>query len=559
MTNNSQRQRRAFLFCAVLSASTSFVAGAQSTMKIRIVSTNKNAADDKLRGVFDTILARAGRNVRDHAKAGFVWTASQPQVVPYEMNCRDIEDGAIAVLSPGVYIDCQDTLHSRGKTLKPILVARKEGQKDEYAAAFVIGAKSKAKYLEAKEIKTLVLGPRRSASGYIAPLHRLWEMGLISRPTVEAVLERGWKVTDAANSLDALELIRRDTTVLGSLAEGTAGRAIDGDRAIRILARYYVIPQDVIVLSPDLAPFAPELTDAILSLWVGQTPDSTALVILNSSMGFTGVVPFSFTHMNEYADLARMKARVYDHIDPFVLQYPRVSVEVYTAIAALVTFLIGTLAGRLLGNRTGYSWVAELVVCLGLLLSWFALLNSTRGIPFRVESRLYLIAAVAVGIGLMLRRYARHLNIPLPGIRASGNPPKETSLPTELGAGLLVAFLLLVVYFGAGSVLFGINPDDVGDRPKGTSFVATLIGVYAAALLEISLPDALRKLTQTVKKKLNLGERNGAESDVSSVDDESKRPPNAQGDTLYETRGGSNLSAGSEGKDNLDHGEIPES
>lgn len=204
----------------------------------------------------------------------------------YDRNveCSTLKHRTIATLNAAGYLRCRA---ATGDGLIPLFFVEKNGEGTPlYTAAFVVGAGSSIDSLESPEIDRLLLGNPSSTSSYAAPLHYLWKSDLISQPTAAAAAVRKWKVDTLTDAGSIRLALGRDPAAIGSI--GLPG-TMQVPAGIKVLHRYYVLPQDVLFISKDLEGDQREIESWLLAAL--RDPVGKDLIARHAS-AITGLVPF---------------------------------------------------------------------------------------------------------------------------------------------------------------------------------------------------------------------------------------------------------------------------
>jgi hypothetical protein len=190
--------------------------------------------------------------------------------------------------------------------LIPLFVVEKNHERNAYyTAVFIASTRSDINNLAAQEIHRLVLAPPNSGSGFIAPLYRLCELGVIASPTPAAAKARGWDVDTVADRRDILDEVRMDPGAIGSIGQP----AIHGSpgAGLKVIDHNQTLPQDVLFISRDLE----EQQDQIQA-WLRSTvaDSASADLLARSSSGITGLVPYAGEMERKIEDLERMRSQI---------------------------------------------------------------------------------------------------------------------------------------------------------------------------------------------------------------------------------------------------------
>lgn len=281
--------------------------GADKRLKVSIVShatQGKKNAD--LQKLFEGMLSYL-----HNKNLAMQYSSIELVNVDYQTQCGLLENDVVASLTPLKYQDCNNALG--GNKLRPLLSVKKARALDPYySAAFIVNGKADIDSLASPKIKGLVLVDPNSASGYIAPLYKLWESGILASPTINAVKAKGWKVDIVGRATEVVSRVRRDHNVIGAV--GTPSLVSVSQSDIVKLLHYYALPQDVVVVSDDLAEYGESIKDWFKSVLQtdseGHFLAPGGSVLERSAAQVTGVVDFSDEQQNSIADLNRMRGRV---------------------------------------------------------------------------------------------------------------------------------------------------------------------------------------------------------------------------------------------------------
>lgn len=457
----------------------------------------RSALERELPAVFDSLLSR----VRAH-DPGFRYTTAEARPLTYGTPCSDFEPPAIVTLSPAKYLQCRQQMGR--DTLVPLFVARKRGERGAYySASFISSARSSIQSLGSDRIRRLVLVDSNSASGFIAPLNKLWEMNVIDAPTLDGVQRKGWTVAFAGTHRAVAEAVARDSAAIGATDEFESDAQAAAGRT-QTLLHYYTLPQDVIAITRDLLPHRQAVEKGLAEFFAtdsaGALANPQAITLSQASTGLTGVVPFSVPeHSNAFGELARMRDRLHGRGVPLV--FGGIGREGLVAIAAAVFLVLaaaGFLVGNVLGLGSGHAPRIALVCTVTLLAVWVAVFAYPAQLRLDRRIALFLLLAIGCTCGVLARWVFNALEIGIPGRKPSAALPGDR-LPLELAGALILAFGFGFLYLVGGQVLFGsvATLDESADFQR-VGGALSLLGLTAAVMLEDSSAELFRRLRETV-------------------------------------------------------------
>jgi hypothetical protein len=446
----------------------------------------------RLGDVFDSLLSR----VRAHDPT-FRYRKAEPRLLTYSTRCTDFEPPAIVTLSPAKYLQCREQL---GDTLVPLFLAVKRREHDPYySASFIASGTSSVRDLWSDRIRRLVLVDSNSASGFIAPLNKLWEMNVIDAPTLDGVRRKGWEVAFEGTHRAVGAAVAVDSTAVGATDEyQAAAQTARGE--VQTLLRYYTLPQDVIAITQDLLPHRVAIERGLREFFAtdsaGALVNPLADTLSMASTGLTGVVTFSATeHANAFAELERMRRRLHGTGVPLVFR--GISRRGLLAAGAAVFVLLsaaGFLFGNLVGLGSGRAPRLALACSMVLLVLWAAVFLYPQ--ELRIDRRVAFFILLAIGstFGVLMRWVFNALEIGIPGRKAPPAAPGER-LTLELAAALMLAFAFGALYIVGGQVLFGqaATLGEAADYQR-VGAALSLLGLTAAVMLEDSSAELFRRL-----------------------------------------------------------------
>lgn len=273
------------------------------TLKISLVKTGSvNSADFEAQ----EILNEKFEGLRQRVEA---FPYSQTDFIQFSFNdeANLISKDAIAAINPAKYLLCKQIL---GDQIIPILAVRKSNQADPYYPAFFIANKDSTIHsIRSDEIKRVYAVDEESASGYIAPIYKLWESGVIPYPGPAAIKEKGWELTLVGKHTEVENRVIDDPYSIGMTGQFSSQNDPQNSRVKPIL-RYYYLPQDVLVISRDLMPFREAIEHLLLDLFAlnesGTFIDERVQCFGRSSNRISGFTKISDEFINALDDLKRM-------------------------------------------------------------------------------------------------------------------------------------------------------------------------------------------------------------------------------------------------------------
>ena len=284
---------------------TSVVAAQGRPLKVTIVaSTAMTAQDDNLRRLFEGMVSTIHRR-----NPRFPYTSIDFIRVSYETPCAQLENSTIGTLTPLKFLECNN---ASPDNLKPLFIVKKRGEPIPYYSAFFItGRNSKVFSLTSDAIKRIYLVHPNSASGYVAPLYFLTDANIITAPTEAAVKAKGWEIIKGGEQREVLARLQDDEHAIAAVGQ-FPGQDNPASAPVRLLLRYYSLPQDPVVISSDLREYEAEIKDWFTSIY-SQEPGGTsqgASILAKSSSTISAILPFEPEHENAFAHLDRMRNKV---------------------------------------------------------------------------------------------------------------------------------------------------------------------------------------------------------------------------------------------------------
>ncbi len=357
----SCRKRWIVVIIFVTCSFTSSASAQTSMLKVSLFESDAISTDenDHLRALFNDMLSKL------HVRYPTIsYTSIDMAGIDYQTPCGALKTNTLASLTAMRYQACKKEL---GEKLKPLLSVKKVHDPDPYySATFITNRQSQIDSLESSKIHTLYLVDSESASGYIAPLYKLYEIGLIKSPSLDGVKEKGWNVEVVGRHPEVINRIKGDFTAIGAVGNPSLQSAQQSD--IVLLLRYYTLPQDVIVISSDLDEYKEGITEWFTAIFnidsSGAFVNPNAKVLENSSARITGVAPFSRAVENAITDLGRM----HDHVVAGKGALPLTNLNKGTSVADLLNLVNSLTVGALVAT----------------LMSVFTVLSSAFGLGYRL-------------------------------------------------------------------------------------------------------------------------------------------------------------------------------
>ena len=276
-------------------------------LRISLVSSlSNNDYDDKLKSVFTNLLKYVKNENSD-----FNFTSVELLKLSYESEPYTISKNCIASLTPSKYLSCKEALQNK---ITAILSVKKIHQKLPYFPAFFIAGKdSEIASISSDKIKRIFLVSIDSTSGYIAPLHKLWESNIISTPNERGIREKGWEMILVGNQRDVEQEIIMDKEAIG--ATGQFNNQDDPDNCfVKPILRYYNLPQDLIVISSNLLLFQDSIVNWFKRIFEKDSQGNylyeEGKILSESSAKITGVCNINTEFENALHDLQIMIGRV---------------------------------------------------------------------------------------------------------------------------------------------------------------------------------------------------------------------------------------------------------
>lgn len=278
-----------------------------SDLRVSLVSSvSNNEYDEKLKTVFASML-----NFVKNEHAAFDFSGTEQLKLSYESEPYPLSRNCIASLTPSKYLKCKDALQDK---ITAILSVKKIHQKLPYFPAFFITHKESAiDSIHSDKIRRIYLVSVVSTSGFIAPLYKLWESGIIRSPNERGIREKGWEMVLVGNQKDVEAEILLDRDAIG--ATGQFVNQDDPEKCfVKPILRYYNLPQDLIVISSNLLPFQESIIAWFKKIFETDAQGNYLMeegrILSESSTKITGVSKIDTEFENSLRDLQTMISQV---------------------------------------------------------------------------------------------------------------------------------------------------------------------------------------------------------------------------------------------------------
>lgn len=274
-----------------------------STLRVSVVSTSYiNEYDDKLRSVFTNLLMfiKSENN-------NFDFTEIELLKLSYESEPYILNKNCIATLTPAKYLMSKKILLDK---IIAIQAVKKVHQKLPYFSAFfIVDKNSEITSIYSDKIKRIFLVSGNSTSGYIAPLYKLWESGVIKTPNEHGIREKGWEMILVGNQRDVEMEVISDRAAIGATGQFKYQDEPENSFVIPLL-RYYYLPQDVIVISSNMLPFKESIIKWLIKIFEkddnNQFLHEEGQILSQSSTKITGVHKIDIEFKNSLRELQNM-------------------------------------------------------------------------------------------------------------------------------------------------------------------------------------------------------------------------------------------------------------
>lgn len=263
-------------------------------LKISIVSSHDiNENDFKIQGLFKDLIDELRNEFKSfpYDKADFI-------NFTFNSEPEQIEQDCITTINPTKYLLCKKEL---GDNIIPLAAIKKVYQELPYFPSFFIANKnSTIDSIRSKEIKTVYTVSKNSTSGYISPVFKLWESGVIESPNEKGIENKGWDLKIVGSHKEVEQRILDDKYGIGATGQFT-NQANPKDALVKVLLRYYYLPQDVLVISKNLSPYKDYIQEWFQNIFA---KDSEWIpIFFNSSNRITGLYPLNDEFINAMKEL----------------------------------------------------------------------------------------------------------------------------------------------------------------------------------------------------------------------------------------------------------------
>jgi len=272
-------------------------------LKISIVSSHEeNENDFRIKNLFQSLIDELKSNFPEfpYYKADFINFTFNSEI-------EQIEQDSIVSINPVKYILCKKEL---GDKIIPIAAIKKIYQDTPYFPSFFIAHKnSEIDSIRSDEIKTLYAVSENSTSGFIAPIFKLWESGIIESPNEKGIQKKGWDLKFVGSHRDVEQRVLDDKYAIGATGQFT-NQNNPKYALVKILLRYYYLPQDVLIISKNLKPYKEFIESWFYKLF--ENNSEWIDVFFDSSSRITGLYPINEEFQNALKELELMTDYVHN-------------------------------------------------------------------------------------------------------------------------------------------------------------------------------------------------------------------------------------------------------
>lgn len=276
-------------------------------IRISLVSSlMRNEYDDKLKNVFSNMLSF----IKDE-NIEFNFNGIDLLNLSYNFDPYILNKNCIVSLTPSKYLLCKDSLSDK---INSILTVKKVYQERPYFPAyFIVNKNSEITDINSHKIKRIFLVSVDSTSGYIAPLNKLYEQGVIKTPNERGIREKGWEMILVGNQRDVESEIITDKEAIG--ATGQFENQDDPNKSfVTPILSYYNLPQDVIVISRNLLPYRNSIINWFMRIFEKDANNKYLYeegeILSKSSTRISGVFRIDLEFENILKNLQTMIKRV---------------------------------------------------------------------------------------------------------------------------------------------------------------------------------------------------------------------------------------------------------
>lgn len=285
--------KKNFLLLGVLFSLLSY--GQTNNLKFILVNHEEKEGNSSLLDAFHDFIKDIRQNVPT-----FNYSSISYQSIDFMNSPNLVEESTVGSMKAANFIYCNKHLANQ---LIPIFIVKKNNQEIPYYASYIIVNKnSNILSLNSPEIKKLYYVDEQSASGYIVPIHNLWELGVISQPSLKSAKEKFGEnnVIKAGTHQEVIQKVSEDKA-FNSI--GLCGEIPDSTSNSIILLRYSLLPEDVIFVSQNLKQYIPAIKG-----WFGE--QLTRGIFKNTATHITGIEDFNLEYQAAYSNLEEIIKRV---------------------------------------------------------------------------------------------------------------------------------------------------------------------------------------------------------------------------------------------------------
>ncbi len=242
---------------------------------------------------------------------------------------------SIGIISPLKYLEVAGDFND--PRIIPLFVVQYEGQyAGYYKPIFIVRDDTEIKSLNnlksyGKTNYKLYLVDKRSTSGYLMPLYHLWRHEIIDYPTIKAAEDKFETVEFVHTHPEVMLKVKENPNAIGATCDTEEIGSTDGEHNVKVLLRYSILPQDLIVISKDLEKHQTTIENFLVEKVNSGVLDTDPLHIQK-------IHKFDLEYREAYENLKRIK-KIFDNE-----QHP------YSLLLALATHIFLVL-GACIGAR----------------------------------------------------------------------------------------------------------------------------------------------------------------------------------------------------------------
>jgi ABC-type phosphate/phosphonate transport system substrate-binding protein len=305
----------------------------------------------------------------------------------------------LVTLTPLKYMIIQEEHHAN---LIPLFVTKKRSEKvPYYPSIFIANKNSRINSLNSTAIRR-VYCVKYSASGYLAPIYKLFEKGIISSPNKKGINNKGWELGELLSHGELVEKIRSDTNAIGA-----AWNFENWDNPVaaevKPILRYNCYPQDPFVISPDLRKY-----ETYIKQWLTDSTQENLSIRKEffSVASISGLEPYSLEHHNGYTEMYdnyRTMTQFDDNVSAKKREFKTLILQL-TAICCTLAILIIVLAykankatGKIKVRYSSIMWGAlTAIILVGIEILRLYVEEYSHSIKFLNEH--YQVVMITAGI-----------------------------------------------------------------------------------------------------------------------------------------------------------------